>query len=67
MPNADDLKHVLGENLVMWNCNISNGDYLGKVVNGHSIMGRGFFVVKGSTEEELIQKSDWVLSQFDIE
>ena len=67
VPNADDLKHVLGENLVMWNCNISNGDYLGKVVNGHSIMGRGFFVVKGSTEEELIQKSDWVLSQFDIE
>lgn len=67
VPNVDYLKQVLGENLVMWNCNISNGDYLGKVVNGHSIMGRGFFVVKGSTEEELIQKSDWVLSQFDIE
>ena len=46
MPNADDLKHVLGENLVMWNCNISNGDYLGKVVNGHSIMGRGFLLLK---------------------
>lgn len=67
VPNVEDLKQILGENLVMWNCNISNGDYLGKVVNGHSIMGRGFFVVKGSTEEDLIQKSDWVLSQFEID
>ncbi len=67
VPRKDELVHTLEESLVMWNCNIHKNDYLGKVVNGHSIMGRGFFVVKGSTEKELIQKSDWVLSQFDIE
>lgn len=67
VPKIGELKQVLGENLIMWNCNINNGDYLGKVVNGHSIMGRGFFVVKGSTEDDLVHKSDWVLSQFDIE
>lgn len=67
VPKIGELKQVLGENLIMWNCNINNGDYLGKVVNGHSIMGRGFFVVNGSTEDDLVHKSDWVLSQFDIE
>ena len=67
VPKIGELKQVLGENLIMWTCNINNGDYLGKVVNGHSIMGRGFFVVKGSTEDDLVHKSDWVLSQFDIE
>ncbi len=67
VPQIGELKQVLGENLIMWNCNINNGDYLCKVVNGHSIMGRGFFVVKGSTEDDLVHKSDWVLSQFDIE
>ena len=67
VPKIGELKQVLGENLIMWNCNINNGDYLGKVVNGHSIMGRGFFVVKGSTEDDLVHKSEWVLSQFDIE
>lgn len=66
VPKVEKLKEKLGENLIIWNCNIKEGDYLGKVVNGHSIMGRGFFVVRGDTEEQLIERSEWVLSQFDI-
>lgn len=66
IPTLVQLKNKLGDSLVEWNCSIKENEYLGKVVNGHSIMGRGFFVVKGGTEGDLIEKSDWVLSQFGV-
>ena len=42
-------------------------EYLTKVVNGHSIMGRGFFIIKGTNEQELINRSQWILNQFEFE
>lgn len=50
--------------IINWNCQIKEGDYMQKVVDGHSLMGRGFFVVKGDSEEDLIKQSNWVLDQF---
>ena len=67
VPACDEITEGLGDNLIVWNCNIKEGEYLGKVVNGHSIMGRGFFIVKGDSEQDLIQKSNWVLSKFNME
>ena len=40
---------------------------MNKVINGHSIMGRGFFIVEGENEENLIRQSDWIMSQFEME
>ena len=67
VPACDEITEGLGDDLIVWNCNIKEGEYLGKVVNGHSIMGRGFFIVKGDSEQDLIQKSNWVLSKFNME
>ena len=53
-------------NIICWNCNINDGDYMGKVINGHSIMGRGFFIVESTDENKLIEQSEWILSQFQI-
>lgn len=67
VPHVDELKRNKECNLVMWQCNIQDGEYMQPVVNGHSIMGRGFFIVEGKDERDLVKQSDWVLSQFRIE
>lgn len=67
VPTKWQLSKFLGEDLISWNCNIKEQDYMNKVVDGHSIMNRGFFVVRGKNETDLLEKSAWVLSQFDYE
>lgn len=67
VPTLDELKRSGNCNIVVWNCDIENGQYMEKVMNGHSIMGRGFFIVEGKNEEDLIKQSEWVLSQFECE
>lgn len=66
VPTEKIIREKLGNSLVKWECNINHGEHLGKVVNGHSIMGRGFFIVRGESETDLISKSEWVLEQFKI-
>lgn len=64
VPTLQELQESGTCNLVLWNCKIKENDYMNKVINGHSIMDRGFFIVEGKTEEELIAQSTWVLDQF---
>lgn len=64
IPKEEELRNSGRCNLVQWNCNIKIGDIMNKVVNGHSIMGRGFFIVEGDNEEDLIKQSEWILAQF---
>lgn len=66
IPEYEKLKEVLKEDLIYWNCNIEAGEYLNCVTNGHSIMGRGFFIIRGIDEDDLINKSSWVLEQFNL-
>lgn len=66
VPTEREIRESLGDDLIKWECNIKTGEHLGKVVNGHSIMGRGFFIVNGKDEADLISKSEWVLAQFKI-
>ena len=48
-------------------CNLKKGMYLGKVTNGASIMGRGFFILEASTTFELDGYSDAILNEFEVE
>lgn len=66
VPTEREIRESLGDDLIKWECNIKTGEHLGKVVNGHSIMGRGFFIVNGKDEADLSSKSEWVLAQFKI-
>lgn len=64
-----DLKFLLDSkkcNIIKWECNIKDGDYMNKIINGHSIMDRGFFIVEGKNERDLVNQSDWILSQFEL-
>lgn len=66
IPSEDELRASDKCNLVMWKCNINKSETMNKVVNGHSIMGRGFFIIEGKDEEDLKNQSDWILSQFEL-
>lgn len=50
-----------------WNCAISTGDILEPVTTGHSIMNRGYFILKGNGSEELLMEAaDEILQCFHI-
>lgn len=67
IPNVEELENNGNCKLIKWVCNMKCGEYLDKVINGHSIMNRGLFIVEGNNEQDLIKQSDWILSQFEFE
>lgn len=64
IPTVEELQQSGKCNIIKWVCNMKVGEYLGRIINGHSIMGRGFFVVEGNDEQDLLRQSEWILSQF---
>lgn len=64
VPEKEEIAESGKCHLLYWNCKIKNGDYLQNVTNGKSVMGRGFFIVQGEDEQDLLQQSEWILSQF---
>lgn len=66
IPTQDELVEK-GYCILQWECNIKVGDVMEKVVDGHSIMGRGYFVVEGNSEEELCQFANGILESFGME
>ena len=75
VPEAAQLALPKGILLKTWDCRIKPGDYMEKVTTGHSLMGRGFFILKassdatafGSAEDRLITAADDILSRFETE
>ncbi|MBO6241606.1 MAG: ATP-grasp domain-containing protein [Butyrivibrio sp.] len=53
--------------LKSWKCNIEPGMILGKVMNGASVMGRGFFVIEASSREELDHYCNDIKNEFELE
>lgn len=49
--------------LVGYECHLTKG-YQGKVIDGHSVMGRGYFILKGKREEELVELSRKFLMEY---
>ena len=65
-PEQTEVEKVLGKELVIWQCNIKTGDVLSKVSDGHSLMGRGYFVLEGESEADLKEKAEQVKNLFRI-
>lgn len=49
--------------LVGYECHLTKG-YQKKVIDGHSVMGRGYFILKGKNEEELLELSKNFLEEY---
>ena len=63
VPTEQELEEK-GFPILKWKCNINVGDKMGKVVDGHSIMGRGYFVIEGTSEDDLKQQAESILALF---
>lgn len=66
VPKEGEVRKVLGDSLVSWKCNIPVGEQLEKVTDGHSLMGRGYFILEGKTIKELEEKADQIKKMFII-
>lgn len=74
VPGKEDVEKLLigqagefGEmacKLVCWNCNIREDDELSPVSDGHSLMGRGYFVLEGESKELLQTKAEEIKKLF---
>lgn len=49
--------------LMKYECNMQKGD-IAKIVDGHSLMDRGFFILKGKSEEALCNTANNILSEY---
>ena len=76
IPQASQLRLPQGITLKAWNCRITPGDYMQKVTTGHSLMGRGYFILQAApprpsasetTETNLINAAGHILTQFETE
>lgn len=50
VPDIKQAEHAIGAQLAVWECNLKVGEELKPVSDGHSVMGRGFFVIEGSNQ-----------------
>lgn len=50
--------------LVRYNCNIKEGDFLSATPTGHSLMGRGYFILQGADENTLLKTAVSILNLF---
>lgn len=64
VPTKEEIESYLGVKPVIWQCNIKKGDMLSKVSDGHSLMGRGYFVLEGKGEEELKEAAEKIKKLF---
>lgn len=66
VPSLDEFKLESGCNIVDYICNIAEGEELEPVNSGRSIMQRGYFIVRGEDEENLICQINKILSRFKL-
>jgi biotin carboxylase len=64
LPSAENNLNI--SCLKKYECNIQLGDYLEKVTDGHSIMGRGYFILEGNTES-MLNAAGQILHSFQIQ
>lgn len=67
VPNKEEVAMLFeGINckLVDWSCHIKEGDALAPVSDGHSLMGRGYFILEGASEEMLKKKAEEIKNLF---
>lgn len=64
IPETRLINSVINSRLISWQCNIKPGDFMEPVINGHSIMDRGYFILEGTSQEMLLKDSHAILQIF---
>ncbi|MGN1179790.1 MAG: acetyl-CoA carboxylase biotin carboxylase subunit family protein [Suilimivivens sp.] len=53
VPGQVQAEQILGVSFVRWECHIREGEILQPVCDGHSVMGRGYFILEGNDQKQL--------------
>lgn len=64
VPDLEEVQKTCGANVVAWECNLKEGEELSPVSDGHSIMGRGYFVLEGEGQEFLREQAERIKKLF---
>ncbi|MDE7334011.1 MAG: ATP-grasp domain-containing protein [Lachnospiraceae bacterium] len=64
VPGREQASQALQAELAAWECNIRQGEKLEPVSDGHSLMGRGYFVLEGSGFSHLCNQAQIVKNMF---
>lgn len=64
VPTQGEVEELCKSTLKEWQCNIRKGDLLPKVSDGHSLMGRGYFIAEGECETELKETAEKIKNLF---
>lgn len=72
VPEAIQIEQLLQEEqnngeqikLVRWHCNITAGEILSPVSDGHSVMGRGYYILEGDDEKAMLELTTAVTNSF---
>lgn len=64
VPGVEEVQKVCGAKVLVWECNLKEGEELSPVSDGHSVMGRGYFVLEGEGQEFLREQAEIVKKLF---
>lgn len=64
VPGRIEAERAIGSPLAAWQCNIRPGEKMQSVADGHSIMGRGYFIIENSDRTQLVKQAQIVKSLF---
>lgn len=67
VPDKYQIEQAMAETeavLVCWECRIREGEELSPVCDGHSVMGRGYFVLAGKDQKELLWQAEKIKGLF---
>ncbi len=64
VPDQSRVEKTLNIKLAAWQCNLKEGDELTGVSDGHSLIGRGFFVLEGEDYANLLVQTQRIKSLF---
>ncbi|MDD3369008.1 MAG: ATP-grasp domain-containing protein [Lachnospiraceae bacterium] len=67
VPEVEDIKLNGSVRLEAWYCTIKPGDHMEQVINGHSLMGRGYFVLEYTGEEQGTEQVEKILVETAVE
>ena len=64
VPTRRDVEQAIGGRLAAWNCTLTKGEVLQPVSDGHSLMGRGYFILEGKDVSLLRSQGEIIKSLF---